>query len=208
MEAVNTSGAKPEAAWLVGPLAGLIFFSSLIGFAAARTDGYSHATKAVSELGAIGAPGAWAFNITAMIVPGVLVAALAMALSGLPGKRTGPALLAASGLLLVLAGICPVDPANLSAPTSIGHALGAMGSGLLWAVALPWLGGLLSRQPGLYAWGRITPWFLLFLLVNIGWQATFQATGLVLPGWGQRIAFSGYFLWVGITGFLLWRRKR
>jgi hypothetical membrane protein len=191
---------------LAGPLAGAIGASAVIGFAALRTDGYSHATKAISELGAVGAPAATAFNLTAMIVPGFLIAAFGVALARLPGKRTGPILLIGSGLLLALAGMFPVDPSDMGAPTSIGHIIGAMGSGLLWAVALPWLGGLLVRQPGLRAWGQVTPWFMFFLIVNIGWQVAFQATGVVLPGWGQRIAFGGYFLWAAVTGILLWER--
>lgn len=197
---------RRAAAWLAGPLAGLLFVPSVIGFAAARTDGYSHATKAVSELGAIGAPSAAAFNLLAFIAPGLLIAWFGLSLARLGSNRVGPMLLVGSGLLLALAGVSPGDVDDYGAATTIGHAIGAVGSGALWAAALFWLRPLLSLQFGLVTWGRITPWFLLFMVVHIGWQVAFRATGVVLPGWGQRIGFLGYFLWFAITGILLWRQ--
>lgn len=90
----------------------------------------------------------------------------------------------------------------------IVHALGSMGSGAFWIAALFWMGPLLRRHFELHGWGRITPWFSLFLFVDIGWQVAYRATGLVLPGTGQRIGFMGYFLWFAVTGVLLWRVHR
>lgn len=46
---VETSAPR-RIGW-AGPLAALSFTVSVVVFAAMRTDGYSHATKAVSELG-------------------------------------------------------------------------------------------------------------------------------------------------------------
>ncbi|MDB5671679.1 MAG: hypothetical protein JWO25_2638 [Alphaproteobacteria bacterium] len=193
--------------WLAGPAAGILFAASLLGFAAMRTDGYSHATKAVSELGAVGAPSATAFNILAFIVPGMLLVLFSLKLRSISRDKTGPYLLIASGASLALAGLAPAELDNYRATTTIWHLAGAMGSGAFWVGALLWLGPLLRdrfRQP---AWGRITPWFGLFMLANIGWQIAFRATGLVLPGWGQRIGFSGYFIWFAVTGLLLWRER-
>lgn len=192
---------------MAGPLAGLTFAASVIGFAAARTDGYSHATKAVSELGAVGAPSAAAFNLFGFILPGLLIAWFGLSLARGADNRVGPVLLIGSGLLLGLAGIAPGDLDDYRAPTSIGHFVGSVGSGTLWGAALFWLGPLLSRRFGLEKLGRITPWFLLFMVVHIGWQVAFRATGVVLPGWGQRIGFLGYFLWPAIAGILLWHRS-
>lgn len=191
---------------LAAPLAGTMFGLSLLAFAAVRTDGYSHATKAVSELGAVGAPSALAFNVLAFIVPGLLIVWFGMFLVRESQGRTGPLLLAGSGLMLVIAGLFAVDLQDNGSVTSLGHVVGVVGSGLLWIASLFWTGPLLVRHFGLARWGRITPWFALFLFVHIGWQVAWQATGLVLPGWGQRIGFLGYFLWIGTTGVLLWRR--
>ncbi|MBB3122067.1 DUF998 domain-containing protein [Pseudoduganella violacea] len=185
----------------------MFFFTSLIGFAALRTDGYAHGRKAVSELGALGAPSAWAFNLLGFIVPGLLLTWFALALMRLARRRTGPMLLMGSGLMLAAAGIFPLDPEDYASALTIAHAVGAMGSGLLWALALCWLGPLFSRQLGWTFWGRLTPCFLAFVLLNIGWQAAFRAGADLLPGWGQRIGFAGYFLWFAVTAILLWRQR-
>lgn len=191
--------------WLLGPAAAAFFAVSLTGFAATRTDGYSHATKAVSELGSLDAPNALAFNLLGFIAPGVMLILFALALLHWSKKRAGPLLLMGSGVMLALAGIAPANLDDYSAVTSQLHALGAIGSGVLWVIALFWLGPMLRRDFGLELWGRITPWFATFLFANIGWQIAFRATGLVMPGWGQRIGFMGYFAWIAVTGFLLWR---
>ncbi len=194
--------------WLAGPAVAALFALSLIGFAAARLDGYSHATKAVSELGAVGAPGALAFNFIGFILPGVLIVVFAFRFMEKGGRNLGAILLAMSGALIALAGLAPADMVDYGALTSILHTVGAIGSGAFWVFALFWIGPLLRERFELQTWGHLTPWFSLFLLANIGWQVAFQTTGQVMPGWGQRIAFFGYFLWFAVTGLLLWRHAR
>lgn len=193
---VETSAPR-RIGW-AGPLAALSFTVSVVVFAAMRTDGYSHATKAVSELGAVGAEGAAAFNILGFIIPGLLIAVLANGF----GRRIGAVLLAVSGLGMVLAGAFPVNLEQPRSATSVLHAAGALSSGLFWALSLFWLGPLLKRR-GLEGWGRLTPWFSLFAMANVGWQIAFAAGLHAAPGYGQRLAFAGYFLWAAITGVLL-----
>jgi len=94
MKAFNSHGCL----WLAGPAAAALFFLSLISFAAMRSDGYSHATKAVSELGAIGAPFAMAFNIVGFILPGILIIIFASRLMRKSESTHGPLLLAMSGV--------------------------------------------------------------------------------------------------------------
>lgn len=205
----ETTRSRPWA--LTGPAAAVLFAGSLSGFAAARTDGYTHGTKAVSELGAVGAPHAAMFNLLAFVLPGLLVVVLAAVIrraAGPQGARTGPALLAASGMALVVAGVFPVDMAHPGSAGSIAHAAGAMLTGMCWAAGLFWLGPLLRRDCGLRTLARLTPWFVLFLLANVAWQVAWQAGHLVLPGWGQRIGFAGYFLWVALTGLALASGRR
>ncbi len=191
--------------WLAGPASGALFAASVIGFAALRTDGYSHATKAISELGSIGAPSATAFNLLGFVVPGALIIAFSLKLAAASDRKFAPYLLLASGIMLALAGLSPAELDNYRATTTLWHVVGAMGAGAFWVIALFWLGPLLRHRFDLHMWGRITPWFGLFMLANISWQVAFRATGLVLPGWGQRIGFLGYFLWFAVTGILLWR---
>jgi len=44
-----------KAAWIAAPIAGALFAITVIVLSAMRNDGYSHGTKAVGELGVIGA---------------------------------------------------------------------------------------------------------------------------------------------------------
>lgn len=199
---------RHPALWLTGPAAAILFAVSVVGFAAVRTDGYTHGTKAVSELGAIGAPSAAAFNLLGFILPGALIVVFALALAAVSGRKSGPYLLVLSGMFMALAGLAPAKLDTPRSLTMILHIVGAMGAGVFWVAALFWLGPLLRSQFHLKAWGRLTPWFGLFLLTNVGWQAAYQSTGAVLPGWGQRIGFLGIFLWLAITGILLWRNAR
>ena len=188
-----------------GPIAAALFAACLIGFAAARPD-YSHATKAVSELGAVGAPNATLFNVYGFLLPGILVAVLGLVLHRLirDPKRSpvGPALLIVSGLSIVGAGLMPVDMDNLRGFLSLGHMLMVQASGLAFALALFVLGFRMLGDERWRRFGRVTPWFVLFLLANIAWQTAWLSTGAVMPGWGQRIGFFGYFSWVALAGLL------
>lgn len=190
-----------------GPAAAAVFTASVIGFAALRTDGYTHATKAVSELGAIGAPHALAFNLLGFILPGLLIMVFAAALKSAAGGRWfGPLLLALSGAAMAAAGAFPADMEHREVFTTVAHLAAAMMSGFLWALALPALGGLLKRDLGLRLWGLITPGFILFLIANIGWQVAFSAELHSTPGYGQRLGFGGYMLWLAVTGWLAARK--
>jgi hypothetical membrane protein len=206
---------KPRRLWRVvalsGPLAAVLFFFSLVFFAALRTDGYTHGTKAVSELGALDAPNAIAFNLLGFILPGLLIITLAIAIAQLKPYGTGwfsLFSLVLSGMGMLLAGLFPVDMLNQSSSSSTFHAIGAMSSGLFWAISLWGLGKLFKDHMNFETLGRLTPWFWVFIAANLGWQIAWQATGAVLPGWGQRIAFSGYFIWAAWAGVEVFRRAR
>jgi hypothetical protein len=126
-----------------------MFGISLVGFAAIRDDGYSHATKAVSELGSTDAANALAFNLLGFITPGVLLILFSLALLQDARSRLGPGLLLGSGFMLALAGLAPANLEDYGALTPQLHALGAIGSGVLWVLALFWLGPMLRRDFGL-----------------------------------------------------------
>ena len=179
-----------------------MFIVSLTTIAALRTDGYSHAVNSVSGLGARGVPLALAFNVFGFVLPGLGVASLSYVLAQAGGRtrNVGVLLLAASGVALAAAGIFPIDVAHRTSLASVVHLIAATVSGLFWMLSLFWLGRLLKRI-GLISWGSATPWFSLFILVEIIWAIAWQAT----PGWGQRIGFAGYFIWAAVTGSLLAR---
>lgn len=194
---------------LAGPLSAGMFLISLLSFAAVRTDGYSHGTKAVSELGALGAPSAPAFNLTAFIIPGLLVVVVAVAVRRVVGSRLGwigPTLLALSGIALVAAGVFPVDMADEGSPVSAAHFAGAIFTGVFWSFSLFWVGPGLRARPEFEGIGRLTPWFVLFPFANLLWQVAYGFGIGETPGWGQRIGFLGYFLWLtwfGLVVFLV-----
>ncbi len=209
----GSSGRSTARLGFAGPTAALFFGLSLLGFAAARTDGYTHATKAVSELGATGAPNAQVFNLLGFIIPGLLVIALAVgvnrALQATERHMMGSILLALSGVFCVGAGVFPVDMAARTSTASLLHLAAAQLTGLAFAVAVFPLGAAMRRDPEFAALGSVTPWFVLFLVANVAWQIVWQTTGLVLPGWGQRLGFTGYFLWMALAGWriMLWGRQ-
>lgn len=58
----------------MGGFAVVWFWTLLLGFAAARTDGYSHLTKAVSELGSVGAPNGTVWNLLGFGLTGAALA--------------------------------------------------------------------------------------------------------------------------------------
>ena len=61
------------------------FWFALIYFvmSSVRAD-YSHATKAISELGSLDAPNRWVWNIGGYVIPGVVIALLGAGISPCP----------------------------------------------------------------------------------------------------------------------------
>lgn len=187
----------------MGGLAVLLSTGTILTMALLRTDGYSHLTKAVSELGSLDAPHWQVFNMLGYVLPGLLIGVFAWGL----GKnfasefahRLPFAMLAASGMLLALSGIFPMDMAHRLAPGSVLHQVGASGSGLAWLLSAFTLGRPLRRNP---AWaGMARPllglvWATIALIVLVG------AVSPATPGLGQRVAFAGYF------GFILVLARR
>ena len=104
---------SPTAAGVYG-LAGTVLFTiALITFAESYP-GYSHATKAVSELGAIGAPHGMAWNIIGFILPGLLLAFHGWGLGRVTQSPLVSVLLAISGLAFASTSI-PADMSDMNA---------------------------------------------------------------------------------------------
>ena len=159
-----------------------------------------------SELGAVGAPGGPLFNLLGFLIPGALVIVLALALNALAGgprrSPVGPALLASGGLAFIMAGLFAPDMRQLGSVITLGHVFLIQASSVAFAAAMIPLGARLRADPR-FAWlGALSPLFILFFVAEIGWQVVWRASGAVEPGWGQRIGFFGWFLWVAIAGAL------
>ena len=176
-----------------------LFTTSLIGFAQARVDGYSHGTKAVSELGAIGAPNALAFNLAGFILPGVLIAVAAALVARAARSTRGMAPLALAGVSMALAGVFPIDMSDRASLVSQAHLAAAVLTGLFWALALFRVPPTL-RAAGQAGLARFGGWLAIALLVNIFWQIAYGSGVPILPGWGQRIGFAGMMIWLAWLG--------
>ena len=195
-------------AGLAGILAFLAFWTALFAFAAARSD-YSHSTKAISELGVIGAPHALAWNLIGFIVPGVLLAlcgaGLATAIDG--KRRLLWWLLVASGLGFAGTGIFPAEMHNgsplMQSPLTIGHILATFVSAIPWMIAAFLLVLRGKHKPD---WPHLRAVALVLALVGLlGVFARALPAFEYRPGLGQRAAFVPYFAWYLVMSFYLLR---
>ena len=181
------------------------FLAVYLIMAGLRPD-YSFLHKAISELGSVGAPRAWFWNILGYILPGLAIALLGLGLKvEFFGVRRFAAVpvyaLVLSGLFMVLSGVFPGDFENRGATTMIVHTIGAFGTYVAFLVAGFWLPALFRKVE---AWRWVARPSLVLVVASI-------ITGFVrsgaMPGLGQRLTFACFFLWVGLVGFALLRAQ-
>jgi hypothetical membrane protein len=197
---------RARTVWTIALIATATFWLALFAFGAARP-GYSQFTKAVSELGAIGAPHALAWNLVGFITPGLLLALCGAGIAVMLELRGGALwwLLVASGLAFAGTGVFPAVIVNgtpvLRAPSSIGHVVMLLGSGLCWLVAAVLLLRHVWRAP---RWEHLrtaavaaTVLALIGLAANVFHDRIPQLR--FRPGLAQRIGFLGHFLWFAIV---------
>ncbi len=190
---------------MIGFLAiALPFWFALIYFvmSLARAD-FSHATKAISELGSVDAPNRWVWNIGGYVIPGAVIALLGTGIRGQfwgeKGVRLASSSLVASGLLMATSGVFPGDFDNRTSFTMIMHAIGSFGSFVAFLIcgfSMPWLlrRSLVWR---VYAWPSLV---LVLLSIATGFLRSGDA-----PGIGQRLGFACFFAWIGLMGIGLFR---
>ena len=169
---------------------------------ATRIDDYSHVLHPVSLLGAMQMPSRWAFNLAAFIVPGVLVAGVAlrlrdrMSLLSADGRtlqftaRVGAQLWLISALAFAVQGVVPLDMSDLDGVRSGRHAaawmvwwIAFLAGGVAWTIGTR--ANLRSRQLA-----RVSLWAALSLPV-----LALVLPRLLLPGLTQRLAFGLWFAW-------------
>ena len=193
-----------------GPLAFVWFFFWIVVLDALRPD-YYFAHKAVSELGAIGAPYMWAMNVFGFIGTGIMLMLFARAhRRAVGGPSSVPsALLALTGLLFALTAV-PIamaadgDP-DRSAPITQVHLL------ISQIGLLPWLFALLAhmkryRQPQFRGLALISLLTLVCFVAAIVLYASGVGTGT--PGLMQRIWFAIVLGWFAVAGVWLSCRER
>lgn len=171
-------------------LALLCFAGAVVGMGA-TLDGYSQSVHPVELLGATGIAHAAGFNMLAFIVPGLLIASVA--LTGVArgvgmslASRLGAWIALFSASSFVALGLLPLDATRLDAPANRLHAAAwslwwltsATSASLAFAGAGRGRGGHAARLAA--AW--LVPGFAL--LAPMGWSAV-----------AQRLAFAAWFAW-------------
>jgi len=182
-------------------LAALLFIIASVVFAARVAD-YSHALHPLSLLGAMQMPSGSAFNWAAFVLPGVLVAWVALRLrrqasflAG-PGRapkwaaRLGAQLLLISALGFAVQGLLPLDLDDLDGVRSSRHAaawmvwwIAFLAGGVLWAIGT-------RAHAQLRQLAAVSLWLALLLPVM-----ALVLPRLLLPGIAQRLAFAAWFGW-------------
>lgn len=119
-------------------VAGLLWLAAVLGFGA-MLDGYSQAQHPVALLGARGIERALAFNALGFVLPGLLVAWVALRLRDVLGDagwsaRIGAHLWLLSALAFAAQGVLPLDPEELDAGASRLH---TTAWSLWWIAVLP-----------------------------------------------------------------------
>jgi len=188
-------------AWVCSVLATAIFWIALIEFGAVRTD-YSQLTKAVSELGAVGAPHALAWNVLGFIVPGLLLAACGIAIATVVDERRVLRwMLAGSGIAFAATGVLPAVMQDgspvMQAPSTVGHVVMLLLSSVLWLGAIGVLLRKITRDARLR---RLLKLFAIVTVVALSGLAANVFHDAIQPlaqrpGLAQRLGFAGYFLW-------------
>jgi hypothetical protein len=186
--------------------AAVIFWPALFVFAALYP-GYSHYTRAISGLGAFGAPHALAWNLIGFVVPGVLLAVCGARIAQAVDGRRALAfwLLVVSGLGFAGAGVFPAEMWNgiplMRSPWTAAHVLMISASGFPWLVAAFVLVRGVKRNEQLQRWKGVT--LILAVLAVTSFSINIFADSIPIladaNGLAQRIAFAGYFVWFALA---------
>lgn len=189
-----------------GVAAAVVFWMALFGFAASYP-GYSHYTKAISELGAFGAPHALAWNLIGFVIPGLLLAACGAGLANaidISGRKTTLYwLLVISGLGFAGTGVIPAEMRDgsplMESPFTLGHVLMSLLSGIPWVISAFLLIGRVKRNP---RWQRlIRVGIVLAALCIAGFALNIFAS--TIPFLAHRVSFAIYFVWILVMAFHL-----
>ena len=184
---------------LCGFLAPALFLIAILFFAALRPE-YSHLTDAVSELGALDAPNALAWNLIGFVAVGLLIAVFAWGLFRATGSPGALAYVGLSGLSFAATGVFPADMADLAAPSSRMHivmSLICFGAFVLGAFVLGWR---FLRRPGWRWVAVISGVFGILAILTMPLREM-----AVPPGLAQRVSFALYLAWIWLLALALWR---
>ena len=197
-----------------GVLAAVLFVAAGVLFTRGL-EGYSHRQHPLALLGATPLPHATAFNLIAFVVPGMLVAWLALRLRAVLARITGGAkangwlmgigaqLILVSALAFAAQGLLPLDANDLDGVLSRRHAAAWM----VWWIAFAAGGVLLGA--GL----RVAAGWRAFAAGSVFAAVLLPLLALALPalipvGIAQRLAFALWFAWAICCGHAVGARAQ
>lgn len=174
------------------PVAALALFAGALLAAPIGLPEYAHRLHPLGLRGAIGMPWAFAFNLFAFVLPGVLLLWAGQRLRDALGDagwhaRIGSVLVQLSALAFAAQGVLPPDAGDSDATASRMHALAWM---LWWIAFVP--GVLLLAVGARRGIGFSLACLLAGLLVPL--LAVFAPVGSWV-GLAQRLAFATWFGW-------------
>lgn len=179
-----------------GWLAAVAFVAALL-VSGWTLDGYSQRLHPIALLGAEGVPGAWIFNATGLVLPGVLAVVVALALyRALPPEagwlpRIGARLVLLSGVAFAAQGMLPLDLRDLDGQAGRLHAAAWMA---WWIAFVP---GALLLAAGVRR----------LRLAGIAAACAVAALSVLPidplpPALAQRLAFVVWFGWLALVPWL------
>ena len=177
---------------------------------AAFRPSYSHVVNTISELGAVGAPHATAWNVIGFIIPGVLLAVVGAAIARTANtdsslsRTLATVLLALSGLAVAGQGIIPAEMVNgvadITSTSTRGHFISSLISGAAWAVGALLLVGPMKRNPN---WQGLH--IVSVVLVVLTLFAALTLRGTLPDGLAQRIGNAFFCAWFVVMSLKLIR---
>ena len=183
---------RPASRALLIAVAAAVLFVLALLLANAGVPEYSHLVHPVALRGTAGLPWAFAFNLLAFVLPGVLLAIAGVSLrNGLIDRgwpaRIGIVLAQLSALAFAAQGLLPLDPTDADSHASRLHVMTWM---LWWIAFVP--GALLlavgARRGAGFALGSVAIGALVPII------AVLAPIGLWV-GVAQRLAFALWFAW-------------
>ena len=190
-----------------GLLATAVFWLTYFTMASQRPE-YSFLTKAISELGSVGAPNQWIWNLLGYIVPGILISIFSFGLyKNIAPERSSKLPLIGfffSGLLMAFSGIFPGDFENKRSLTMLLHTIGSFGSYMFFLIGAFSYPKQMQKTP---YWADAAKPSLTFVWLTIlfgTWPFFFPS----FPAVGQRFVFAFYFCWILFHAFKLIRQPK
>ena len=192
---------------ITGIASPLAFLTTYIIMSAIHPE-YSMFTKAISELGSVGAPKKWIWNSFGYILTGLLIAIYSFGLYKNMAIEKSSKLplygILLSGVFMVIAGIFPGDFNNRESTTMLLHTAGSIGSYIFFLIGAFTYTKLMNRTD---YWKRTKKPTLIFTYLTIAfgaWAFIFPN----IPALGQRIVFFFYFLWIFYTAIKLFNHQK